>query len=425
MDRLDMNFCILNRKNTGVFMKEIQYQFNKKMYYGVMTIIILGMISGLILDNPRFGEFSLGYILHIALVLIVSSLLLIYPRFESHLFRALMISIGSIYLYAIFLLYPDTLSNYIFLLIIPIFTILFFDAKLFYFSLFLNFLLLSLTYLYIVFFDHQNHFVHLKMDLSGNMINYLSIQGVIFLLFYVTDIRIKKKKLYYEQIQQLERLKTTGELTAAVAHEIRNPLTVVKGFLQYYENDKTFSDDVRRNFSLMHNELKTAEQILSQFLQLAKPDTEKKIETINIKEVLQSVADLINSYGIVQDNRIVLNIEGDCFISVNPVEFKQLFINFIKNAIEASNKGDVVYVNAKRKGDAVEIMVIDEGNGMTHDELKSLGTPFYSLKSKGTGLGLMICFNIVKSYNGTLDFASTKGEGTTVTVRFPFHAPKS
>ena len=98
---------------------------------------------------------------------------------------------------------------------------------------------------------------------------------------------------------------------------------------------------------------------------------------------------------------------------------KQLLINIIKNAIEASKEGDSVYIVAGRKKDAVEIKVIDYGTGMTEEEVNSLGTPFYSLKSKGTGLGMMICFNIAAKYKGTIRFQSAKGKGTTVTISFP------
>ena len=110
-------------------------------------------------------------------------------------------------------------------------------------------------------------------------------------------------------------------------------------------------------------------------------------------------------------------------ISANTIEFKQLLINIIKNAIEASTIGDLVLVTAGREKGFVVIQVIDHGRGMSEAEVASLGTPFYSLKSKGTGLGMMICFNIVEKFKGTIDFHSSIGHGTTVTIRFPFSKP--
>jgi two-component system, sporulation sensor kinase B len=242
---------------------------------------------------------------------------------------------------------------------------------------------------------------------------------IIYFIFYLTQGRIKKQQLYYEQIQHSERLKTTGQLAAAVAHEIRNPLTVVKGFLQLYQKDAGFSDDIKGNFTLMIDELNIAEQVITQFLSIAKPNKETEVETVNLKVVLQSVTDLLHSYGLLHDNRIELIRVEDCYIAANNIEFKQLLINIIKNAIEASKIGDSVIVSADRNNDFVEIKVVDFGQGMSEAEIKSLGTPFYSLKSKGTGLGMMVCYNIAAKYKGTIDFQSTKGEGTTVTIRFP------
>jgi two-component system sporulation sensor kinase B len=272
---------------------------------------------------------------------------------------------------------------------------------------------------YITFIDQGYLYPYIKQDIIGNVINFIGSQVIIYFIFYLSYGRIKKQQLYYEQIQQSERLKTTGQLAAAVAHEIRNPLTVVKGFLQLYEKDTLVTDDIKRHFTLMIDELNTAEQVISQFLSIAKPTKEKDEEIVNVKVMLQSVTDLLHSYGLLHDNKIELNVVEDCYIAANNIEFKQLLINIIKNAIEASKIGDSVFVTARRNRDFVEIKVVDYGNGMSEAEVKSLGTPFYSLKSKGTGLGMMICFNIAEKYKGTIDFQSSKGEGTTVIIRFP------
>jgi two-component system sporulation sensor kinase B len=255
------------------------------------------------------------------------------------------------------------------------------------------------------------------------LVNFIASQIIIYFIFYLTNGRIKKQQVYYEQIQHSERLKTSGQLAAAVAHEIRNPLTVVKGFLQLFEQDSSFSDDQKGHFTLMIDELNTAEQVISQFLSVAKPDKENVTENVNVNVVLQSVTDLLHSYGLLHDNRIDLIITGDCMISANTIEFKQLLINIIKNAIEASNFGDPVLVTAGREKEFVVIQVIDQGRGMSEAEVASLGTPFYSLKSKGTGLGMMICFNIVEKFKGTIKFHSSIGHGTTVTIRFPSSNP--
>ncbi|MBT2701232.1 HAMP domain-containing histidine kinase [Bacillus sp. ISL-40] len=398
-------------------MKGFYTHINKKLYYFTILIIIAIMIMGLLMGNPRFGKFDASYIFHSGLVVILSACLLLYPKYITHVFRLIIITVASVYFYALFFLYPDTWSTFIFLCFIPAIAILFFDSKLFYFSLLLNSVSIIFTFSYIMLIDQG--YPYIKQDLIGNVINFIGSQVIIYFIFYLTQGRIKKQQLYYEQIQHSERLKTTGQLAAAVAHEIRNPLTVVKGFLQLYQKDAGFSDDIKGNFTLMIDELNIAEQVITQFLSIAKPNKETEVETVNLKVVLQNVTDLLHSYGLLHDNKIELIRVEDCYIAANNIEFKQLLINIIKNAIEASKIGDSVIVSASREKDFVEIKVVDYGQGMSEAEIKSLGTPFYSLKIKGTGLGMMVCYNIAAKYKGTIDFQSTKGEGTTVTIRFP------
>jgi two-component system, sporulation sensor kinase B len=401
-------------------MKEFNTQINNKLYYITVSIVIMIMLMGLLIDNPLLSNGGgVGFYLHVLLFATFSICLLLYPKYTTHHFRLLIMVLTFLYFYSIFLMYPDTWSNFIFLCFVPALSILFFDQRLFYFSIVLNSLSILMTFLYIGLVDKGVHYSYIQEDLIGNVINFFGSQAIIYFIFYVSYGRMEKQQLYFDQIKQAERLKTTGQLAAAVAHEIRNPLTVVKGFLQFYEQSNETNDEGKKHFHLMIDELNTAEQVISQFLAIAKPSKEKELEPVNIKQVLQSVTDLLHSYGLLHDNKIELQMVEDSYIAANTIEIKQLFINIIKNAIEASNIGDSVVVTASKINDYVEINVIDLGQGMTENEIESLGTPFYSLKSKGTGLGMMICFNIAENYKGNISFKSEKGKGTTVTTRFP------
>jgi two-component system, sporulation sensor kinase B len=401
-------------------MKQFNHYLNQKLYFVSIFILIVLMAMGLLIDNPRFAQFDLGYIFHMVLVILLSGCIILYPRYETHTFRMIILFIGSGYFYTIFFLYPETSSGLILICFLPAISILFFDARLFSFSLTLNGIFMTVAYSYIMFADSGDEFSHIKLDLFGNIFNSIGSQVILYLVFYFSYARIKKMQSYYEELQQSERLKTTGQLAAAVAHEIRNPLTVVKGFLQLFEQEPTFPNEAKRKFSLMVDELNTAEQVISHFLTIAKPDKDRIMESIDVQMALQSVTDLIKSYGLLHDNRIECHVQDHCSIAINVIEFKQLIINLIKNAIEASENGGVISIAARRNQDYVEINIIDNGCGISEEEIKSLGTPFYSLKSKGTGLGLMICFNIVERNNGTIHFTSIIGQGTTVHLRFPF-----
>lgn len=403
----------------GIGMKDKSVLINQKVYYLTVLVAIALMLLGLLAGNPLLHHLGPGYITHGVLVFIFSICLLIYPLYKSHFLRIIIIVVASTYFYTIFFLYPNTWSNFLFLCFIPAISILFFDTKLFHLSFLFNTFSIISLFSYVAIFDRGEIFPYIWEDVIGNMINFLGSQAILYFIFYLSYGRLAKQKLYYEQIKQTERLKTTGQLAAAVAHEIRNPLTVVKGFLQLYEKDNTYDENRKRQYSLLINELNTAEHVIAQFLSLAKPVKDVETELVNVKSVLQSVTDLLNTYGLLHDNEIVLSMVEDCYIAVNTIELKQLLINIIKNAIEASNVGDSVVVTAESKKGSVEIKVSDCGQGMSKEEVDSLGTPFYSLKSKGTGLGMMICFNIAAKYKGTIHFDSVKGSGTTVTIRFP------
>ncbi|WP_339271594.1 HAMP domain-containing sensor histidine kinase [Paenibacillus sp. FSL R5-0470] len=350
--------------------------------------------------------------------MILSISLWIYPKYETYTFRKIIILFGFAYFYTLFFLYPQTWTTYILICLIPALSILFFDLKLFYFSFIINGILMVITFSYVIFIDKGELYTYLHHDILGNIINIIAVQALLFFIFHLSFKRMKKQQLYYEQLQQSERLKMVGQLTAAVAHEIRNPITVVRGFLQLFKEDDSFDDSKKSKFNLMIDELNTVEQIISQFLTLSKPNGDQRLEKVDVKDVLQSVMGLLHSYAMLSDNQIDIKVEEDCFISINKIEFKQLLINIIKNALEASDVGKSVSVIANRNNNFIEIMITDEGSGMSEAEVKSLGTPFYSLKSNGTGLGLMICFNIVEKYGGEIYYNSSEGMGTTVTIRF-------
>lgn len=395
--------------------------FNVKVYYGVIAFIIMFMVSGMVASFfMETAGLRVGNYFNAVEVVLLSVLLLLYPKISGWWLNFLIIIVGTSYFYTIFYVYPDTWSSFIFVCFIPAISILFFDKQLFIFSMVMNICLYFLGYAYILFMDKAETFGLLGVNVPGNIINFLGSQALLYCIFLLTYERIKKQQLYYKQLQQSERLKTTGQLAAAVAHEIRNPLTVVKGFLQLYQQEEKMDEGSKRNYSLMIDELNTAEHVLSQFLMLAKPDNDIKLEKVEVESLLQSVTDLVKSYGILRDNNIFLHhVEKDCYILVNIIEFKQLMINLLKNAMEASPYGEPIFIESEIQKDMVEIKVTDHGCGMSEEEVQSLGTPFYSLKSKGTGLGMMICFNIVEKYNGKINIESKKGEGTAVKIQFP------
>ncbi|OMF13868.1 two-component sensor histidine kinase [Paenibacillus amylolyticus] len=399
-------------------MKEMHSQINRKTYYISMLTIIALMLSGLILSTTELNGVTVGYVIHCLCVTVLAVCLMLYPKVETFSFRLSIILIGFAYFYTLAFLYPQSWTTYILICLLPALAILFYDLKLFYCSLILNGILILITFGYNLLYNQGNEYAYIHTDVIGNFINIMASQIILFLIFHLTFSRMRKQQLYFEQLQQSERLKMIAHLTAAVAHEIRNPVTVVRGFLQLYREDTSFEQPVRNKFALMIDELNTVEQVTSQFLTLAKPNRELRPEKVDVKEVLEGVTGLLSSYAMLSDKHMDVQVDEDCIILINTIEFKQLLINLIKNALEASEAGTTVKVTAKRVKQWVEMRITDQGSGMTEEEVKSLGTPFYSLKTNGTGLGLMICYNIVEKYEGTIEYHSAKGQGTSVTIRF-------
>jgi two-component system, sporulation sensor kinase A len=217
-------------------------------------------------------------------------------------------------------------------------------------------------------------------------------------------------------LQKTEKLTIVGQLAAGIAHEIRNPLTAIKGFTQLLSNmgHRDYTD-------VILTELDRIDKIVSDLLVLAKPQI-SNLEEINLVELIDRVVTLLKTQAIMYNIDIISDISlKDCpMIEAEADQIKQVLINLIKNAIEAMPDGGVVTIEAEGSSeDHVVIRVIDEGIGIPRELISRLGEPFFSTKEKGTGLGLMICQRIIKNHKGSLEIDSEVNKGTTFTIRLP------
>lgn len=239
------------------------------------------------------------------------------------------------------------------------------------------------------------------------------IVGVFAVLLDVTEQ--KKSK---ELIIRSEKLSVLGELAAGVAHEIRNPLTSLKGFLQLLkqnEKSNTFYYDI------MLSEMERINFIVSEFLVLSKPQAHHYVEK-NVEELLSDVIKLLEP----QSNLTNVGIKAEFETSLPSIwveenQVKQVFINLIKNAIEAMPQGGDVQLKVKGTSDkGINIQIIDSGEGIPDHVISRLGEPFYTTKEKGTGLGLMISQKIISDHEGQITFNSEIDRGTTVSIYLPY-----
>ncbi|WP_442599699.1 ATP-binding protein [Neobacillus sp. D3-1R] len=228
---------------------------------------------------------------------------------------------------------------------------------------------------------------------------------------------ITKLRQAEERLRLTEKLSVVGELSASVAHEIRNPLTSLKGFVQLLK-----MEDEKHQFyyQIMLDELDRINHIVGELLLLAKPQ-EIKFSEADLHKILADVISLLSTEASLHNIQIdFLTEHNELLINCEPNQLKQLFINVIKNAIEASHKGGLVSISLKQlENQKVSIIIQDQGCGISQERLERIGEPFYSSKDKGTGLGLMVSFKIVQSHNGTIVFESEQDKGTKVQIELP------
>ncbi|KEO82486.1 sensor histidine kinase [Tumebacillus flagellatus] len=221
------------------------------------------------------------------------------------------------------------------------------------------------------------------------------------------------------ELQRVEKTGVISELAASVAHEVRNPLTVVRGFLQLLQERVQGYERDRQYMSLALSELDRAESILGEYLSFAKPQTER-MDRVDVTQLVEStchiVLPLANSTGV----KFAWDAEPGLATRGDRSKLQQCLLNLTKNAIEAtaSVSGGEVQVVVDKQLNFVRIRVVDNGCGMSDEHLQRLGTPYYSMKEKGTGLGLMTTFRLVEAMHGKLKFHSKPGTGTTAVLLF-------
>ncbi|PLS09567.1 PAS domain S-box protein [Neobacillus cucumis] len=228
---------------------------------------------------------------------------------------------------------------------------------------------------------------------------------------------ITEWKKSQEMMQNTEKLSIAGQLAAGIAHEIRNPITAIKGFIQLMNSD---IDGYNEYFDIIISEIKRIELILSELLILAKPQV-KKLERKDINVLMDQVITLLDSQAILNNVEIITEFDTeDTYIQCDENQLKQVFINYIKNAIEAMPKGGKLLIQIKQRDeDKLNICFKDEGVGMTIETLSKLGQPFYTTKENGTGLGFMISKKIIENHLGEVHIMSEPNQGTTIDVILP------
>lgn len=301
-----------------------------------------------------------------------------------------------------------------------IISILFFFLGKFYHSIslkrkitiaFVIYLLISITKL--INLLGQNETSQSIYVLIFTLVSFIALSLVLYLLEMNQYHLMMRKKL-----QQADKLNAISQLAASVAHEIRNPMTTIRGFMQILKDEKNLTKNQNMYVSLSLEELERTQQIIDDFLSLARPH-KQEYETIVISNSLRDVIEFLRPYSMISAVDFNVHIQEDMKIMGDLNEFKQLIINIVKNAIEAMPNGGMLEIKSYEAHGETIIKIKDEGIGISKQQLKLLGQPYYSTKTKGTGLGLMISLDILKRMNGKMKIDSKVGNGTCFTLSFP------
>lgn len=271
-------------------------------------------------------------------------------------------------------------------------------------------LIILLIYLY---FNQDFLVFDQKLVLYMSVFGTIQILAVVFAA--VLNESVIERNLMKDEIRRSEKQHTLGELAASIAHEVRNPLTVVKGFLQLMEGE---DERHKHYYPLILSELNRAENIISDYLNFAKPEF-KKIETFPLPLLVMELSILLNPYALKEGISLTHTIESDAVLTTDRNQLKQALINILKNAVEATPKEGRVTIKLMEEDDTVKIIVRDTGKGMTKEQLARVGSLFFSTKEQGTGLGTMVSTRIIESMGGRVDYTSKLGKGTKVSVTLP------
>ena len=262
-----------------------------------------------------------------------------------------------------------------------------------------------------------------NVQVVAPMVIYLILAAIALIILIRFESYLHSLMNAHEELRRKEKLAVIGQMAAAIGHEIRNPLSALKGFTQLQQERYPNTNDF---YPIMIQEIDRINSIVNDLMTLGKPK-EMKFSKSSIEEIIAYTLSITQQQAEKQAVFVETTMAGpfppmDC----DSKQLKQVFINLIKNAIESMPNGGDIKVKVKGiEGNKMCISIEDEGCGIDGENLLNLGEPFYTTKKDGTGLGLMVTYQIIKDHNGEIRFDSSQQNGTKVTVILPISQNKS
>lgn len=226
---------------------------------------------------------------------------------------------------------------------------------------------------------------------------------------------LKERKLLQAEVARLDRLSLVGQMAAGIGHEIRNPMTSVRGFLQLLEAKKEYSNQ-KEIFELMIGDIDRANLIITEFLSLAQNKTiELKPQDLN--GIVRTIFPLIQAGAVITNKSVILDLNDIPQLTLDEKEIRQLILNLVRNGLEAMPPGGTLTIQTFVEDRTVVLAVKDKGQGIASEYLDKIGIPFFTTKEDGTGLGLAVCYSIAYRHNAKIK-VETGNKGTTFYINF-------
>jgi two-component system sensor histidine kinase PilS (NtrC family) len=231
-----------------------------------------------------------------------------------------------------------------------------------------------------------------------------------------------------QEMRKQDRLAVVGELAAGLAHEIRNPVAVIRGAVEELQNGQAQDETQRKLQSMALRESDHLNDIVGGFLDFAR-EPEMKREIFDVRDLALEVRELVDLEYNKADGyatRLECPIEP-CWVSADVSQLKQVLVNLARNAMEAMkpNSGGTLRIMLSRQGlGPIELRFDDEGPGVPPDEMARIFEPFYTTKESGVGMGLAVCARIITAHDGTIRASSREGGGCSMIVHLPAAQPE-
>ncbi|XLP24500.1 LytS/YhcK type 5TM receptor domain-containing protein [Bacillus toyonensis] len=239
---------------------------------------------------------------------------------------------------------------------------------------------------------------------------------LMFFIVYFNEV-LKDAVFMRSKLIKMEKMEIVSQLAASISHEVRNPLTVVKGFTQLLKTPNLTPESRDEYIEHILEELNRAQEIIDDYLTFAKPAPEK-LDHISIDQELNRAINMILPLCNMNTIHITKDFSKATIVG-NKQHFQQCFLNLIKNSIEAMPNGGTLNISSTISNNKVIIRIEDSGIGMSQEQINRFGEPYFSTKSKGTGLGTMVAVKIIETMHGNLKIQSTVSKGTALTITFP------